>query len=77
MDAGLARPPPRAGCAQGPGGTHAYRGQAETVAALTEEARSSKAMIVSEYRGLKVSELGEIRRTCASRTSRTTSSRTG
>ena len=34
----------------------------ETVAELTEEARSSSAMIVSEYRGLKVSELGEIRR---------------
>jgi large subunit ribosomal protein L10 len=34
----------------------------ETVAALTEEARSASAMIVSEYRGLKVSELGEIRR---------------
>ena len=34
----------------------------ETVAALTEEARSATAMIVSEYRGLKVSELGEIRR---------------
>jgi large subunit ribosomal protein L10 len=34
----------------------------ETVAALTEEARSARAMIVSEYRGLRVSELGEIRR---------------
>jgi large subunit ribosomal protein L10 len=34
----------------------------ETVAALTEEARSAKAMIVSEYRGLKVRDLGEIRR---------------
>jgi large subunit ribosomal protein L10 len=34
----------------------------ETVAELTEEARGSTAMIVSEYRGLKVSELGEIRR---------------
>src|ERR1035437_4411567 len=34
----------------------------ETVAELTEEARSSSAMIVSEYRGLKVSELGAIRR---------------
>ena len=34
----------------------------ETVAALAEEARSASAMIVSEYRGLKVSELGEIRR---------------
>jgi large subunit ribosomal protein L10 len=34
----------------------------ETVAGLTEEARSSSAMIVSEYRGLKVSELGAIRR---------------
>ncbi len=34
----------------------------ETVAALTEEARGSTAMIVSEYRGLKVSEIGEIRR---------------
>jgi len=34
----------------------------ETVAALTEEARSAKAMIVSEYRGLKVKEIGEIRR---------------
>ena len=34
----------------------------ETIAELTEEARSSSAMIVSEYRGLKVSELGVIRR---------------
>jgi len=34
----------------------------ETVADLTEKARSSSAMIVSEYRGLKVSDLGEIRR---------------
>lgn len=34
----------------------------ETVAQLTEEARSATAMIVSEYRGLKVSDLGEIRR---------------
>jgi large subunit ribosomal protein L10 len=34
----------------------------ESVAALTEETRSSTAMIVSEYRGLKVSELGAIRR---------------
>jgi large subunit ribosomal protein L10 len=34
----------------------------ETVAALTEEVRSASAMVVSEYRGLKVSELGEIRR---------------
>ena len=34
----------------------------ETIAELTEEARSSTAMIVSEYRGLKVSELGEIRK---------------
>ena len=34
----------------------------ETIAQLTEEARSSSAMIVSEYRGLKVSELGEIRK---------------
>jgi len=34
----------------------------ETVAELTEKARSSSAMIVSEYRGLKVSDLGEIRR---------------
>ncbi len=34
----------------------------ETVASLIEEARGSRAMIVSEYRGLKVSELGEIRR---------------
>jgi large subunit ribosomal protein L10 len=34
----------------------------ETVAELAEEARSSSAMIVSEYRGLKVSDLGEIRR---------------
>ena len=34
----------------------------ETIAALTEEARSANAIIVSEYRGLKVSELGEIRR---------------
>ena len=34
----------------------------EMIAALTEEARSANAMIVSEYRGLKVSELGEIRR---------------
>jgi large subunit ribosomal protein L10 len=34
----------------------------ETVAELTEEARSASAMIVSEYRGLKVSEIGEIRK---------------
>jgi large subunit ribosomal protein L10 len=34
----------------------------ETVAELSEEARTSSALIVSEYRGLKVSELGEIRR---------------
>jgi len=34
----------------------------ETVAALTEEARGSTTMIVSEYRGLRVSELGEIRK---------------
>ncbi len=34
----------------------------ETVAELTEETRGSSAMIVSEYRGLKVSELGAIRR---------------
>jgi large subunit ribosomal protein L10 len=34
----------------------------ETVAQLTEEARNSSAMIVSEYRGLRVSELGAIRR---------------
>jgi len=34
----------------------------ETVAGLTEECRSATAMIVSEYRGLKVSEFGEIRR---------------
>ncbi len=34
----------------------------ETVAGLVEETRSSSAMIVSEYRGLKVSELGAIRR---------------
>ena len=33
-----------------------------TIAELTEETRSSSAMIVSEYRGLKVSELGAIRR---------------
>jgi len=35
----------------------------EMIAELTEEARSSTAMIVSEYRGLKVSEFGEVRRT--------------
>jgi large subunit ribosomal protein L10 len=34
----------------------------ETIAELTEEARGSSAMIVSEYRGLRVSELGAIRR---------------
>ena len=34
----------------------------ETIAGLAEEARASSAMIVSEYRGLKVSELGAIRR---------------
>jgi large subunit ribosomal protein L10 len=34
----------------------------ETVASLTEEARRSSAIIVSEYRGLKVSELGEVRK---------------
>ncbi len=34
----------------------------ETVAGLAEEARRSSAIIVSEYRGLKVSELGEVRK---------------
>jgi large subunit ribosomal protein L10 len=34
----------------------------ESVAQLTEEARTSSAMIVSEYRGLRVSELAAIRR---------------
>jgi len=34
----------------------------ETVAELTEAARGASAIIVSEYRGLKVSEIGEIRR---------------
>jgi large subunit ribosomal protein L10 len=34
----------------------------ETIAALTKEAQSANTMIVSEYRGLRVSELGEIRR---------------
>jgi len=34
----------------------------ETIAQLTEEARGATALIVSEYRGLRVSELGEIRR---------------
>ncbi len=34
----------------------------ETVAELTEAARGASAIIVSEYRGLRVSELGEIRR---------------
>jgi large subunit ribosomal protein L10 len=34
----------------------------KTVAELTEEARSATVMIVSEYRGLNVSEIGEIRR---------------
>ena len=34
----------------------------ETVAGLAEECRSATAMIVSEYRGLRVSELGEIRK---------------
>ncbi len=35
----------------------------ETVAALRDEIARSSTMIVSEYRGLKVRELGEIRRT--------------
>jgi large subunit ribosomal protein L10 len=35
----------------------------ETVAALTEEARSASTMIVSEYRGLTVPELADVRRT--------------
>jgi len=34
----------------------------ETIAALTQELTASTTMIVSEYRGLKVSEIAEIRR---------------
>ena len=34
----------------------------ETVAALREELANSRTMIVSEYRGLKVKEIAEIRR---------------
>ena len=39
----------------------------ETVAALKEELSSSSTMIVSEYRGLKVSEIAEIRRSLRKR----------
>jgi large subunit ribosomal protein L10 len=56
-------PTGRAGCAQQPKEVNMpTEAKRETVAELTEEARSSSAMIVSEYRGLKVSEFGEIRR---------------
>ena len=37
----------------------------ETVAALREELANSRTMIVSEYRGLKVKEIAEIRRALA------------
>ena len=50
----------------------------ETVAELREEIANARTMIVSEYRGLKVKEIAEIRR-CAAQAGRhrTASSRTG
>jgi large subunit ribosomal protein L10 len=55
-------PPPRAGCALNREVTMPTEAKRETVAALKEELSSSTTMIVSEYRGLKVSEIAEIRR---------------
>ncbi len=42
-----------------PGGTNAYRGQAGDRRGTDRGSRSASAMIVSEYRGLKVSEFGD------------------
>ena len=44
------------------GGTHADRGQAGDLAELREELSRNPTLIVSEYRGLNVSDLAEIRR---------------
>src|SRR5687768_11025899 len=57
------RPPPRAGCApdrwRAPMPTEA---KVQAVAELREHLAGSRTLIVSEYRGLTVREIGEIRR---------------
>ena len=56
-------PPPRAGRApKQEEGTMPTEAKRETVAELREELREARTMIVSEYRGLTVKEIAEIRR---------------
>src|SRR3954466_14875196 len=55
-------PPPRAGCALHEEDTMPTEAKRATVAELREALSSSRTLIVSEYRGLTVKELAEIRR---------------
>ena len=57
------RPPPHAGPrAEANGGTMPTEAKQATVAELREELANARTMIVSEYRGLTVKEIAEIRR---------------
>jgi large subunit ribosomal protein L10 len=55
-------PPPRAGCAPKQEWTMPTEAKRESVAALREVISGSRTLIVSEYRGLTVKEIAEIRR---------------
>src|SRR4051794_17871097 len=55
-------PPPRTGRAQSKEGHMPTEAKRESVAELREALSSSRTLIVSEYRGLTVKELAEIRR---------------
>jgi large subunit ribosomal protein L10 len=55
-------PPPRAGCAPLTEDTMPTEAKRETVAQLREQLSRSHTLIVSEYRGLTVKEIAEIRR---------------
>src|SRR6186997_1602495 len=58
-------PPPRAGCAPKQEGLMPTEAKRETVAELRDELSRSRTLIVSEYRGLTVKEIAEIRRALA------------
>src|SRR5205085_9400060 len=55
-------PPPRAGCALKREARMPTEAKKATVAELRDELARSRTMIVSEYRGLTVKELADIRR---------------
>jgi large subunit ribosomal protein L10 len=58
----VADPPSHAGCVPYKEGSMPTEAKSETVAELREALASSRTLIVSEYRGLTVKEIAEIRR---------------